>query len=113
MSYLGSGAHASGFGWVLWLNCVKNEANSASAVSTGQLSALDAIARAPLQMSRLNPRQVSVISRRLAPISTSTAACDESAHRSSTTRLMQSRYWNNELQFACRTVSIGEVSEVS
>lgn len=54
--------------------------------------------RDPLQMSRLKPRQVSVISRRLTPIRISTAVGDESAQRSSTTRLTQSRYWNKELR---------------
>ena len=68
---------------------------------------LEASAAAPLHKSRLKPRQVRTISRRRKPIRTSTAAGDESAHRSSTTRLMQSLYWNSELVvvWAIRLVS--------
>lgn len=50
------------------------------------------VASAPLQRSLLKPRQVMAISRRLMPMRISTAVGDESAHLSSTTRLIQSRY---------------------
>lgn len=63
--------------------------------STGKFSTL--LACDPLHMSLLKPRQVIVISRLLGPMRISTAVGEESAHLSSTTRLIQSRYWNKEL----------------
>lgn len=69
---------------------VMKETIRTNARRIGMLSALRAAE--PLQMSLLKPRQVRVISRRLTPIKISTAVGEESAHLSSTTLLIQSRY---------------------
>ena len=72
-----------------------NEVKMANVSSTGRFSTVSA--KDPLQISLLKPLQVNVISRLLTPMIISTAVGDESEHRSSTTRLIQSRYWNKEL----------------
>lgn len=74
----------------------KESRQASRRMSVGELGAANL--GAALQTSLLVLRQLKVISRLRWPMRISTAMVEESAQRSSTTRLMQSRYWKRELQ---------------